>query len=79
MDYCLCVSLYRIFVGNGSIRLYGIMKDNLLIRYPEKGRVQMAEKQGVSDLYKKNAEKAGKDKRLRDAVSSSSSYSEVLS
>ena len=28
----------------------------------------MAEKQGVSDLYKKNAEKAGKDKRLRDAV-----------
>ena len=29
----------------------------------------MAEKQGVSDLYKKNAEKAGKDKRLRDAVS----------
>ena len=29
----------------------------------------MAEKQGVSDLYKKNAEKAEKDKRLRDAVS----------
>ena len=29
----------------------------------------MAEKQGVSDLYKKNAEKAEKDKRIRDAVS----------
>lgn len=29
----------------------------------------MAEKQDVSDLYKKNAEKAEKDKRLRDAVS----------
>ena len=29
----------------------------------------MAEKQGVSDLYKKKSEKAGKDKRLLDAVS----------
>lgn len=39
----------------------------------------MAEKQGVSDLYKKNAEKAEKDKRLRDAVSIFLSFSEVSS
>ena len=78
MDYCLCVSLYRIFVGNGSIRLYGIMKDNLLIRYPEKGRVQMAEKQGVSDLYKK-PKRQERISGFATQSPSSSSFSEVLS